>query len=35
MDVAKKTISKEIVVSIATKFLKMILLQPLKNIILI
>ena len=35
INVAKKTISKGIVVSTATKFLKIILLQLLKNIILI
>ena len=34
MDVAKKIISKEIVVLITIKFLKTILLQLLKNIIL-
>ena len=34
MDVAKKIIFKEIVIPIATKFLKIILLQLLKNIIL-
>ena len=34
MDVAKKTISKKTVIPIIIKFLETILLQPLKNIIL-